>query len=172
MSLVRAADQLTDVDISRIAREIARDLKPLQMVLDTYNIDLDAFDRIQRSELFQQRLIEEAALWMGTTKTGLRERVSTKAAIAIDDLLLDAIDIVRDKDIPGAARVQALQFIAKLGQLGENAMTKDDGSGRVQINIMIGGKKISFDKEGTDASSNTNNTIEGEVTDVTSEVTA
>jgi hypothetical protein len=161
---LRKADQLTDIDITRLAREIARDLRPLEQVLDTAGIDLDGFDRIQRSEVFQSRLIEEAQIWSGSTKTTLRDRVSTKAAMAIEGLLEEAVTIVKDKDIPGAARVQALQFIAKLGQLGDAATTKDDGSGRVMINIIVGGKKISFDKE-TEPQ-----VIEGEVTDVTSEV--
>jgi hypothetical protein len=39
-------------------------------------------------------------------------------------------------------------------------MTNDDGSGRVTINIMIGGKKISFDKETEPR------TIDGEATEI------
>lgn len=162
----RQAADLTEVDIARIAREIARDMKPLTLILESSNIDLDQFDRLQSSEFFQQRLIEEAQLWSGTTKIGLRERVSTKAALAIEELLLDAVSIVKDKDIPGAARVQALQFIAKLGHLGQEKITDDDGSGRVQINILIGGKKVTFDKESTDPLKQ----VEGEFTDVTPEV--
>jgi hypothetical protein len=157
--LERSADQLSDLDIARIAREIARDLKPLQLVLEGAGISLDSFDRIQRTEVFQQHLNEQAALWAGTTKATLRERVATKAAMAIEELLVEAVELVRNKDIPGAARVQALQFIAKVGQLGEANATRDDGSGRVQINIMLGNQKLQFEGE----------TIEGHATDVTSE---
>lgn len=159
----RKASELTEVDISRLAREIARDIRPLTVILEALGIDLDQYDRLQSMEMFQKRLSEEAQLWSGSTKAGLRERVATKAVIAIEELLEEAILIVQNTDIPGAARVQALQFIAKLGHLGESGMTQDDGSGRVQINIMIGGKPITFDKEIEPK------VIEGEV--VTSEVT-
>ena len=148
---------LTELDMARIAREIAREIQPLEMVLQKAGIDSEAFDRMKESPIFQTHLLEEAQIWSASTKANLRERVSIKAASMIEELLLDAVDIVRDPDIPGAARVQALQFLAKIGHLGEGPLTKDDGSGRVQINIMLGGQKLSFDKESSEPK-----TIEGE----------
>lgn len=148
---------LTEIDMARIAREIAREIQPLEMVLQKAGIDSEAFDRMKESPIFQTHLLEEAQIWNASTKANLRERVSIKAASMIEELLLDAVDIIRDPDIPGAARVQALQFLAKVGHLGEGPLTKDDGSGRVQINIMLGGQKLSFDKESSDPK-----TIEGE----------
>jgi hypothetical protein len=147
--------QLTEVDLSRIAREIARDIQPLEILLERAGINSEQFERIKQNPIFQTRLMEEAQIWSSTTKQNLRERVSIKAAVAIEELLLDTVNLIRDPDIPGAARVQGLQFLAKLGHLGEGPLTKDDGSGRVQINILIGGQKLSFDKEST--------VIEGEV---------
>jgi hypothetical protein len=158
----RPIEQITEVDISRLAREIARDLKPLEFTLEKLGISSEAFDRVQNSEIFKTRLSEEAAVWSSHTKQSIRERVATKAAIAIEELLRDAIQLVQDPEVPGAARVQALQFIAKLGQLGDGAAATDDGSGRVQININIAGSRVSFDKETQPK------TIEGDV--VTSEV--
>jgi hypothetical protein len=148
---------LTELDMARIAREIAREIQPLEMVLQKAGIDSEAFDRMKESPIFQTHLLEEAQIWSASTKANLRERVSIKAASMIEELLLDAVDIIRDPDIPGAARVQALQFLAKVGHLGDGPLTKDDGSGRVQINIMLGGQKLSFDKESSEPK-----TIEGE----------
>jgi hypothetical protein len=138
---------LTEVDISRLARELARGLQPLEMILTHAGIDAETFTRLQDNAIFQRRMVEEAQLWSATTKQSIQDRVATKAAAMIEELLVDAVDIVQNPDIPGAARVQALQFIAKLGHLGEGTSTRDDGSGRVQINIVVGGQKISFDKE-------------------------
>ena len=138
---------LTEVDISRLAREIAREMRPLHHILTKAGITLDQYDRIQHSDMFQQRLTEEATIWSATTKSTLRERISTKAAIAIEELLDECVLMVKDKDIPGAARVQALQFMAKVGSLGEGMMAHDDGSGRVSINININGQRVSFEKE-------------------------
>jgi hypothetical protein len=108
-------------------------------------------------------MVEEAQVWSASTKKNIHERVATKAAAMVEELLFEAVDMVQDKELPGSARVLALQFIAKMGHLGEATMSKDDGSGRVQINIMIGGEKVSFDKE---------TLIDAQATDITPEVGA
>ena len=156
----RSERQITEVDISRLAREIARDLRPLELTLEQMQINSEQWDRIQNNPIFHTRMIEEAQLWSASTKHNIRERVALKAAFMVEELLLDACGIVQDPAIPGAARVQALQFIGKMGHLGEGPISKDDGSGRVQINIMIGDRKLSFDKEGMPP------VLEGEATDV------
>lgn len=139
--------EITEVDISRLAREIARDLRPLELTLEKLSIDSEQFERIKQNPIFQARMSEEASMWAASTKANLRDRVSIKAAAAVEELLIEAVAIVQNPDIPGAARVQGLQFLAKLGQLGEGGGPTDDGSGRVTINILIGGKKLQFDKE-------------------------
>ena len=141
---------LTELDMARLAREIAREIQPLDLLLQRSGITSEAYERIKEHPIFQTHLLEEAQVWSASTKANLRERVSIKAASMIEELLLDAVDIIKDPEIPGAARVQALQFLAKLGHLGEGPLTKDDGSGRVQINIMLGGQKLSFDKESSE----------------------
>jgi anti-sigma-K factor RskA len=146
--IVRRPGSVTEVDISRLAREIARNLKPLELVLEDQSIDSEQWERIKENDIFSARLAEEAAVWSATTKDNLRHRIATKAAVAVEELMLDAIDMVQDKRIGGEARIKALQFLAKLGQLESSANTSDDGSGRVTINILLGGKKLSFDKDG------------------------
>jgi len=142
---VRPEREITEVDISRLAREIARDLRPLDLTLQQMQITLEQWDRIQNNPIFHTRMVEEAQLWTASTKQNVRERVGLKASFMVEELLLDAVGIVQDAGIPGAARVQALQFLAKMGHLGEGPVTKDDGSGRVAINIFIGEKKLSYE---------------------------
>ena len=150
--------QITEVDISRLAREIARDLRSLELTLEQMRITNEQWDRIQNNPIFHTRMIEEAQMWSASTKQNVRERVALKASFMVEELLLDAVGMVQDVGLPGAARVQALQFIAKMGHLGEGPLSKDDGSGRVQINILIGDQRLSFDKE---------QVIEGQAQDVT-----
>ena len=139
--------QLTELDLSRLAREIARQLKPLETILEQNGIQSDQFNRIKENPIFLTRMGEEAALWSASTAKSIRERISIKAAIAVEELLQEAVDIVQDKKLGGAARIQGLQFIAKMGQLGEGNMTKDDASGKVQINIILGDRKVTFEQE-------------------------
>jgi hypothetical protein len=143
--LPRVERELTELDLSRLAREIARALKPLELILEQSNITAEQFERIKDNPIFHTRMSEEAQVWSASTRSGLRERIATKAAVAVEELLHEAVDMVQDRRLGGAARVQALQFIAKMGQL--EATTKDDGTGRVTINILLGDKKLSFEKE-------------------------
>jgi len=149
MVIKQAERELTELDLSRLAREITRELRPLETILEKLKIDSEQWERIKDNPFFEQRCIEEAQIWAGSTRANLRERISTKAAVMVEELLYEAVEMVQDKRIGGAARIQALQFIAKMGNLGDGASTKDDGSGRVTINILIGNKKISFDKDAT-----------------------
>ena len=154
--MITTERELTEVDISRLAREVSRNLKPLELTLETLQISPAQWENIQNNQIFKQRLGEEAAMWSASTKRSIQDRISTKAAVMIEELLFDAVQMVQDADLPGVARVQALQFLAKMGQLGDGTAVKDDGSGRVQINILIGGKKLQYDKEGAEPA-----TIEG-----------
>lgn len=159
--MIATERELTEVDLSRLAREISRNLKPLELTLEQLQISAAQWENIQNNQIFKQRLGEEAAVWCASTKRSIQDRISTKAAVMIEELLIDAMQMAQDINLPGAARVQALQFLAKMGQLGDDATIKDDGSGRVQINILIGGKKLSYDKENTEPT-----TIEGDVVEV------
>lgn len=145
--LIVQKSELTEIDVMRLAREISRELKPLEVVLQEMHISSEQFDRLKDNPLFHFHLTEEAGLWAATTKENLRNRIATKAAFAVDQLMYEAIDLVQDKKLGGEARIKALQFLAKLGQLGEGTMTKDDGSGRVTINILLGNRKLTFDKD-------------------------
>lgn len=145
--IIRRPGPVTELDISRLAREIARNLKPLDLVLEAHGIESEQWERIKDSDIFNTRLVEEAAVWSASTKDNLRHRIATKAAVAVEELLLDAISMVQDPRIGGEARIKALHFLAKMGQLDVNQATKDDGSGRVTINILMGNRKLSFDKE-------------------------
>lgn len=142
----RTERELTEVDISRLAREISRNLKPLDLTLQQLNISSDQWESIQNSPIFQQRIGEEAAVWSASTKKSIEDRISTKAAVMVEELLIEAVGMVQNEELPGVARIQSLQFLANMAKLGDKAV-RDDGSGRVSINILIGGKKLSFDKE-------------------------
>jgi hypothetical protein len=156
--IVRHQGPITEVDISRLAREVARHLKPLELILEAHSINSEEWERIQANQIFLTRLAEEAAVWAGNTKDNLRNRIAIKAAIAVEEAMGEAVSMVGNPAIGGEARIKALHFLAKLGQLDAQTMTKDDGSGRVTINILLGGKKLSFDKE-----TNEPKIIEGEV---------
>lgn len=137
----------TELLASRLAREIARDLVPLDTILERYKIDEEEYQRILRHPMFQQRLQEELDVWGASTPRAITERISAKAATMIEESLIEVYALVHDKAQPMAPKIEALKWASKLAGVGERE-TKDLMPGeRIRFNIFIGDKKVSIEKE-------------------------
>ena len=140
------ATRLSDPEISRLAREVARDIKPINETLSIFKLTPDEFDRVAEMKFFQLRLAEEVQLWNASDPPAIDQRIKTKTATMIEDCLLEAYRLVHDPEQPMQAKVEMLKWVARLAGLGENA-ARTDGSGGVKITINVAGKSLEFDKE-------------------------
>ena len=138
--------QLSDPEISRLAREVARDIKPIHETLQVFKLTADDFDRIAEMKFFQTRLAEEIQLWNASDPLAIDQRIKTKTATMIEDCLLEAYRLVHDPEQPMNAKVEMLKWVARLAGLGENA-ARTDGAGGVKITINVGARSLEFDKE-------------------------
>ena len=132
------ATRLSDPEISRLAREVARDIKPINETLSIFKLTPDEFDRVAEMKFFQLRLAEEVQLWNASDPPAIDQRIKTKTATMIEDCLLEAYRLVHDPEQPMQAKVEMLKWVARLAGLGENA-ARTDGSGGVKITINVGG---------------------------------
>jgi len=137
---------LDDAGISRLAREVARDIKELPDILATFKLTDEQFDRIVDSKFFQTRLNEEVQLWNASDAPAINKRIETKAATMVEDCLLEVYALVHDREQPLAAKVEALKWAARMAGLGEAKTGASDGGG-VKITINVGGQELKFDKE-------------------------
>jgi len=132
---------------SRLAREVARDLIPIEQICERYRIDDDTYQRILRHPMFQQRLQEELDIWGASTPRAITERISAKAATMIEESIIEVYELIHDKNQPMVAKIKALEWASRLAGVGQQE-SKDLLPGeRVRFNIFIGDKKIEFDKE-------------------------
>jgi len=138
--------KLNDVMISRLAREIARDILPLDEILKTYKLSTGDFDQIAEMPYFQQRLNEETALWSASDPVSIAKRIEAKAATMIEDCLVEVYRLIHDPEQPMNAKIEGLKWAARMAGLGENAQ-KTGEAGGVKITINVGGKALEFDKE-------------------------
>jgi len=144
--MARTPITLPDAAISRLAREIARDILPLEAILKTYNLTAEGYDQIVDSKFFQVRLAEEIQLWNASDPLSIAKRIETKAATMVEDCLLEVYALIHDRDQPMAAKVEALKWAARMAGMGEAArQTGSDGG--VKITINVGGQALEFDKE-------------------------
>jgi len=134
---------------SRVAREIARDLVPVDKICERYQIDDETYQRILRHPMFQQRLQEELDIWNASTPRAITERISAKAATMIEESLIEIYQLLHDRNQPMVAKVKALEWASRLAGVGVQE-TKDLLPGeRVRFNIYIGDKKVELEKEVT-----------------------
>jgi len=138
---------LTDPAISKLAREIARNMRPLPDILSSFRLNAESFDRITEMGFFQQRLAEETLLWTASDANTIANRIKTKSATIVEDCLLEVYNLIHDKNQPMQAKVEALKWAARIAGLGENAQQSGDGSGQIKITINIGNKQLDFEKE-------------------------
>jgi hypothetical protein len=142
--------------VSRLAREIARDLIPVEEICTRYKLTEDAYQRILRHPMFARRFQEELDIWNASTPRAISERIGAKAATMIEESLVEIYSLIHDKNVPMASKVEALKWASRMAGIGEKDVTQQTLGERVKFNIYIGDTKVSFDKEITDAK-----TIEG-----------
>lgn len=128
--------QVNDLVLSRLAHELARDLHPLEVVLQQFKIDVDYFGaHIVDHPLFKQKFVEGLALWQGSGNA--KERVTTKAALLFEDWLEEANSLFHDRQQPMSSKIEAMKLLAKIGNL-EQSNDKGVAAGeRVVVNINL-----------------------------------
>jgi len=138
---------INDVLISRLARDLARNLFPQKQIRESYKLSVDDLEKIMDTPYFQTRFAEELELWSAADAKSVLTRISAKSATLIEDSLIEAYKLVHDRTQPLAAKVELLKWAARMAGAGENPNVKQDDSERVRFNIFIDNKKVVFEKE-------------------------
>jgi hypothetical protein len=137
---------ITDTIISKLAREIARNLYPTAEIRDQFKLTVEEFDEATNTPFFQVRLAEEVSLWNDPKNAEVR--VKAKSGTLVEESLPEIYRLIHDPTQPMAAKVAALQTVARFAFDNPNIKgSSDDSDRRVKITINIDGKSLSFDKE-------------------------
>lgn len=152
---------VTDQLISKLARELARNLYPPATIREQFKLTLEEYDEILETPFFRTRLEEEVALW--NDPSNAKQRISAKSATMLEEALPDIFVQIADPTVPLAAKVAALQMAGRWAGVENNASVKqgEESDRRVKITINIGANKIAFEKEIVPAK-----VIEGEAVEV------
>lgn len=145
---------ITDSELlaSRIAREVARDLVPVDTIRARFKLTEDEYAAILHSPIFKVRLEEELAVWSASDAMSAVERIKAKAGVVVEESLIEVYALIHDKNEPMAAKIRALEWVSGMAglndmeRLGSNlpaGVVSGGGSG-VNFNIYIGGEKQSF----------------------------
>lgn len=136
-----------DIQIVKLAREIAMDIHPIDKVLQANSISPQEFERIKKLPRFTQVLEAEVASWHSATNTNQRVRV--KAAAMMEEWLPELYQRINDHKESLMHKVKAGELVARLGEMGLPP-EKAGAAGavdRVNITINLGNDtKLDFQK--------------------------
>lgn len=140
---------LSDTLISRIAREVARNIYPVSQIRETNHLSIEDWDDIVATPIFQQRLKEEIAIWNAPDPMSATKRIGAKALTLVEECMPEVFRLIHDPIQPMAAKIDALKWAARMGGVEGNPNVKpgDGDDNRIKITINIGTDKLEFDKE-------------------------
>ena len=135
-----------EMQIVRLAREIAMQLRDLPDILKSHGIPQSEFDRLKAHPYFVSVLTSELAAWEAAGNT--HDRVKLKSAALIEEWLPELYASMHDKKEALSSRVKAAELAAKLAGMGVyDAKLEGTAADRVQITINMGAdRKLEINK--------------------------
>lgn len=124
------------VDYISLAREIARDMNPIQTILESRQIDANEWERIQANPHFQRVLSAEVEAWQSANNVG--ERVRLKALHFVEEALPEFFQRAHDPRETLNAKTEVLKTITRLAGIG-NSMGETGAMGeKFSVTINLG----------------------------------
>lgn len=129
---------LTPVDLAKLARDIAMDLKEHGVTLKAYGLNEPQYDFLEANNEFYKSALHAACIeWQGPLST--QERIKVESAAILEDSLpgLGARMQNKAEGLPGV--IEAAKLFAKIAGVGEREAGAGNSGERFTINIDLGG---------------------------------
>lgn len=133
-TLPEAARQ--EINMVRLAREIAMDLRDLPQILEHHCITHSQFEVLKRNPYFCRLLEAEIEAWNSATNTS--QRVRLKASAMMEEMLPELYKRLINPKEDLLKVVKGAELVTKLGSLGHEEAKDSDPSNRVVITINMG----------------------------------
>lgn len=138
---------LTPVELAKLAREIAMDVKEHHVVLKDFNLTETQYEYLSANNEFYVAALRAACIeWHAPLST--QERIRVEAAAILEDTLpgLGARMQNKSEGLPGV--IEAAKLFAKMASVGEREASSANSGERFTINIDLGGgQKITASAE-------------------------
>lgn len=124
-----------EIDIVKLAREIAMDFRPLKDILEHHKVSVEEFEKLRIHPYFNRVLANEVEAWQSAVNTN--ERVRLKSAAMMEELLptLWQRMVTPKEDLMKV--VKGAELVAKLADLGQSTKETNPGD-KVVIHIDMG----------------------------------
>lgn len=137
----------SDIDMVKLAREIAMDIHPIENILKQYSITTEAWCELQRNTKFTSLLSTEVETWQTSLNT--HERVKMKSAAMLEEWLPELYRRMCNDNEAMPAVIEAGKMLSRIAGLGLSHDVAAAIGERFSITINMGPVVETFVKDVT-----------------------
>lgn len=135
-----------DIDVIRLAREVAIDHYPIQDILNRYNIDTGTWDALNEWPRFKELVDHERQQWQSALNTNTR--IKLKSATVIEEWMEHGNKLLHSAQETFNSKIELIKLLGKFSGLdAQDKIIGEAAAGRVTINIKIGDKNVGYEEE-------------------------
>lgn len=120
----------------RIAWEIAAEIADVPTILTRYGITPQGFKNKLKDPMFRMAIREAKALWK--SDLNVKERIRIKAAMLVEDSLLDVFAIIKNEQMPAASKLEAFEKLMKTADLAPKTAAQPATAAGFKVVIQMG----------------------------------
>lgn len=120
----------------RLAWELVAQISPLPDILRRHGLTYDDLKNKLREPLFRSLVAETKRIWKSDLNT--KERIRIKAALLVEDSMLEMYGVVHNRELSPQARIDAFESLVGIADLKPDKNGSATGE-RVVINISVPG---------------------------------
>jgi len=140
-------EDVSELTLLKLSREIARNIHPLEQILERFGISPELWDVIRRNPRFIDFVRSETEAWESAASTDQRVRV--KSLSMIEEALPEMYERMHDPREPLSSKVELFKTIGRFGGIGAGSI---DGVGgdKLSVTINLGAdNQLKFEKDVT-----------------------
>ena len=126
---------VSDTD-SRLAVELAVQLRPVADILNAYGVTRDGLVRKFKDPMFRDMVKQAKSLW--SSDLSVKERIRLKSQVLVEDSLLEVFSFVHNKENAIPARLDAFKQLARVAEVDSPERNKNDTGSRFTVSINLG----------------------------------
>ena len=146
MNAVVPIDLGKDINVIKLAREIAIDHYAIEDILQRYSITTEVWDQLQEWPRFIELVEIERANWNSATNTNAR--IKLKSSTLIEEWMEEGYKLLHSSGESFNAKIELLKLLGKFSGMDAPSQMQGEVAGRVTINIKIGDTELAFDGDG------------------------
>lgn len=134
--LTEARATMNELTFLKVARELARDIYPLETILKNFDVSASQWETMQNHPAFKRLLQSEIEAW--ATAGNTHERVKIKAASLVEEFLPELYLRMHDPREALPAKIEAAKLARDLAGMGKSGVDAGVVGEKFSVTINLG----------------------------------